>query len=55
MAAVIREAVDRMLPPGSALSRSEAGDLLLDADPVEVGDWADLKEDLLAPIDPIDR
>lgn len=50
VASVIRDAVDRLLPPGSTMSRSEAGDLLLAAEPIDVGDWAEAKEDLLDPM-----
>jgi hypothetical protein len=44
--ALIREAIDVAFP-GVQTDRERAGQTLLDAEPMPVGDWADLKEDLI--------
>lgn len=46
VASVIREAVDRMLSEDPTMSLGEAADVLLDAPPVPVDDWAVMKEEL---------
>jgi hypothetical protein len=49
VASVIRDAIDRLLPDGPAMTRTEAADVLLDAAPVPVDDWDKMKDELLAP------
>lgn len=44
--ALIREAVDRAFPAVPP-ARQEAGRRLLEADPMEVGDWPQMKRELL--------
>lgn len=52
VASVLRDAVDRLLPSDSAMDRTAAGDLLLEADPIDWGaDWDTLKEELAPPVD----
>lgn len=46
VASVIRAAVDRLLSEDPAMSLGEAADVLLDAPPVPVDDWAVMKEEL---------
>lgn len=46
VAAVVREAIDRMFAGGTT-GRREAGDRLLRAQPMPVGDWDELKEEIL--------
>lgn len=50
VASVVRDAVDRMLPEDAVMTRAQAADVLLDAAPVAVGDWVDVKEELLRPV-----
>lgn len=45
----MRDAVDRLLPQDEAMSLVEAGDLLLEAEPIDVDDWDAMKDELLAP------
>lgn len=49
VASVMRDAVDRLLPQDGTMSLVEAGDLLLEAEPIEVDDWEAMKDELLAP------
>ncbi len=46
VAAVIREAIDRLLP-AAGMDPSAAGELLLDAPSMEVDDWEQMKQDML--------
>ncbi|MDQ2707781.1 MAG: ribbon-helix-helix domain-containing protein [Actinomycetota bacterium] len=45
VATLVREAIDTAFP-ADGLSRTEAGRLLLDAEPIEVGDWSELKDEI---------
>ncbi|WP_300013326.1 CopG family transcriptional regulator [Pseudonocardia sp.] len=45
VAALVREAIDACYPPDGP-SRSAAGQLLLDAEPLDLGDWADAKSEI---------
>ncbi|MGQ0480155.1 MAG: CopG family transcriptional regulator [Pseudonocardia sp.] len=42
---LVREAIDIAFPV-DGVSRGEAARLLLDAEPIEVGDWTDLKAEI---------
>lgn len=53
VASVVRDAIDRLLPGDSHLDRTAAGDLLLEAEPIDWGKWDD-RDDLLADIAPLD-
>ncbi len=46
VAAVIREAIDRLLP-SDGIDPSSAGALLLDAPAMEVEDWESMKQEML--------
>lgn len=45
VATLVREAIDAALP-GDDFGRDEAGQLLLDAESVPVGDWPELKAEI---------
>lgn len=51
VAAVVREAIDRLLPGDTAMTLTEAADVLLEATPVELDDWEVMKEDLVGSTD----
>ncbi|MBA2324457.1 MAG: antitoxin [Pseudonocardiales bacterium] len=45
VATLVREAIDTAFP-AEGLSRVDAGRVLLDAEPIEVGDWSELKDEI---------
>lgn len=45
VATLVREAIDVVFP-ADGLSRMEAGRVLLDAEPIAVGDWSELKDEI---------
>ncbi len=45
VATLVREAIDTAFP-AEGLSRVDAGRALLDAEPIEVGDWSELKDEI---------
>lgn len=45
VANLVREAIDVAFP-ADGLSRSDAAHVLLDAEPIEVGDWHELKVEI---------
>lgn len=45
VAALVREAIDATFPPDGP-GRGAAGRLLLDAEPLELGDWSDVKDEI---------
>lgn len=45
VAALVREAIDATFPPDGP-SRGAAARLLLDADPIDIGDWPDAKAEI---------
>lgn len=45
VAALVREAIDASFPPDGP-SRGVAGRLLLDAEPIDLGEWADVKSEI---------
>lgn len=49
VAALVREAIDERFPD-ERLDRRRAGELLLDARPMNVGDWTVMKEELLGAV-----
>lgn len=49
VAALVREAIDERFPD-ERLDRRRAGDLLLDARPMDVDDWTAMKEELLGAV-----
>ncbi|MDQ3151765.1 MAG: ribbon-helix-helix domain-containing protein [Actinomycetota bacterium] len=50
VATLVREAIDAKFP-GWGLTRAEAARQILDGEPLEVGDWEDLKEEILTAYD----
>lgn len=51
VATIVREALDIALP-STAEERRRAGDALLSAPPIDVGDWQDLREELSSVSEP---
>lgn len=45
VASLVREAIDATFPPDGP-SRNAATRLLLDAEPIDIGDWADTKAEI---------
>lgn len=45
VAALVREAIDTAFPTDE-LGRGDAARLLLEADPIDVGDWTEMKEEI---------
>ena len=51
VATIVREALDVALP-STADERRRAGEALLAAEPIDVGDWPELREELAAVSEP---
>jgi hypothetical protein len=45
VATLVREAIDAAFP-ADGMGRADAGRVLLDAEPIELGEWPELKEEI---------
>ena len=54
VATIVREAIDDKLP-GNDTARRAAAQQLLGATPVDVGDWSDVKREIVEGLDAEDR